>query len=113
MLSASSIVLPGQSGAARKSGVRNYWHTVAKIGFQVADALAYAHKEGVLHRDIKPANLLLDVRGNVWVTDFGVAKLNDQHTLTNTGDVVGTVRYLAPEMFDGKADARARCTHSG
>ena len=60
-----------------------------------------------MHRDIKPANLLLDVRGNVWVTDFGVAKLNDQHTLTNTGDVVGTVRYLAPEMFDGKADARS------
>ena len=107
MLSASSIVLPGPSGDGRKSGVRTYWHSVAQIGSQVAEALAYAHKEGVLHRDIKPANLLLDTRGNVWVTDFGLAKLNDQQTLTNTGDVVGTVRYLAPEMFDGKADARS------
>ena len=107
MLSASSIVLPGPSGDGRKSGVRSYWHSVAQIGSQVAEALAYAHKEGVLHRDIKPANLLLDTRGNVWVTDFGLAKLNDQQTLTNTGDVVGTVRYLAPEMFDGKADARS------
>ena len=107
MLSASSIVLPGQSDDGRKSGVRTYWHSVAQIGLQVAEALAYAHQEGVLHRDIKPANLLLDMRGNVWVTDFGLAKLNDEQTLTNTGDVVGTVRYLAPEMFDGKADARS------
>ena len=107
MLSTSSIVLRGRADDGRKSGVRTYWHSVAQIGSQVADALAYAHKEGVLHRDIKPANLLLDVRGNVWVTDFGVAKSNDQQTLTNTGDVVGTVRYLAPEMFDGKGDARS------
>ncbi len=105
--SASSIVLPGQSDDRRKSGVWTYWHSVAQIGSQVAEALAYAHQQGVLHRDIKPANLLLDTRGNVWVTDFGLAKLNDQQTLTNTGDVVGTVRYLAPEMFDGKADARS------
>jgi len=107
MLSASSIVLPGQSDDGRKSGVWTYWHSVARIGSQVAEALAYAHHEGVLHRDIKPANLLLDTRGNVWVTDFGLAKLNDEQNLTNTGDVVGTARYLAPEMFDGKADARS------
>ena len=87
--------------------MRTYWHSVAHIGSQVAEALAYAHKEGVLHRDIKPANLLLDTRGNVWVTDFGLAKLNDQQNLTNTGDVVGTLRYMAPEMFNGKADARS------
>ncbi len=107
MLSASSIVLPGQSDDGRKSGVWTYWHSVARIGSQVAEALAYAHYEGVLHRDIKPANLLLDTRGNVWVTDFGLAKLNDEQSLTNTGDVVGTTRYLAPEMFNGKADARS------
>src|SRR5262249_46374082 len=84
-----------------------HWHSVAHMGSQVAEALAYAHQEGVLHRDIKPANLLLDTRGNVWVTDFGLAKLDDQDALTNTGDVVGTARYLAPEMLDGKADARS------
>ncbi len=107
MLSASSIMLPGQSDQGRKSGVPTYWHSVAQIGAQVAEALAYAHQAGVLHRDIKPANLLLDTRGNVWVADFGLAKLDDEPALTNTGDVVGTVRYLAPEMFDGEADARS------
>ncbi len=107
ILSAISIILPGQSDEARKSGVPTYWHSVAQIGAQVAEALAYAHQAGVLHRDIKPANLLLDTRGNVWVADFGLAKLDDELALTNTGDVVGTVRYLAPEMFDGEADARS------
>jgi WD40 repeat protein/serine/threonine protein kinase len=105
--SAGAIVLPGQGGDGRSARAWTYWHSVAHIGSQVAEALAYAHQEGVLHRDIKPANLLLDTRGNVWVTDFGLAKLDDQDALTNTGDVIGTARYLAPEMLDGKADARS------
>jgi eukaryotic-like serine/threonine-protein kinase len=106
-LSGSALVLPGQSGDGRKSKVKTYWHSVARIGAQVAEALAYAHQQGVLHRDIKPANLLLDTQGNVWVTDFGLAKSGDQHDLTHTGDVLGTLRYLAPELFHGKADARS------
>src|SRR5262249_15565275 len=61
----------------------------AQIGVQVAEALAYAHSQGVLHRDIKPSNLLLDSRGAVWVTDFGVAKLVKEANLTQSGDVVG------------------------
>ena len=52
--------------------------TVAHIGVQVADALAYAHDQGVLHRDIKPSNLILDEHGIVWVTDFGVAKVLEE-----------------------------------
>src|SRR5262249_10723759 len=56
---------------------------------------------------IKPANLLLDVQGTVWVTDFGLAKAEDSDELTRPGDVVGTLRYLAPERFGGKADARS------
>jgi tetratricopeptide (TPR) repeat protein len=79
---------------------------VARIGVQVADALEYAHKQGILHRDIKPSNLLLDTRGTVWVTDFGLAKASDQPNLTHTGDILGTLRYMPPEAFEGKSAAR-------
>lgn len=81
-------------------------HWVAKIGFQVADALAHAHAQGVLHRDIKPSNLLLDHEGTVWVADFGLAKLTGGSDLTSSGHVVGTLRYLPPERFTGVSDAR-------
>src|SRR5207249_59775 len=63
--------------------------------------------QGILHRDIKPANLLLDLQGTVWVTDFGLAKSNDADNLTERGDIVGTLRYMAPERFDGAGDHRA------
>ena len=99
--------LPGQSGDGRRSKAPTYWHSVARIGLQVAEALAYAHQQGVLHRDIKPANLLLDTRGNVWVTDFGLAKAGDQQDLTRTGDVLGTLRYLAARGLPGPAPMRA------
>ena len=72
-----------------------FYRSVARIGVQVADALAYAHQQGVLHRDIKPSNLLLDVAGRVWVTDFGLAKVEGSDGPTRTGDIVGTVRYMA------------------
>ena len=74
---------------------------------QAADALHYAHGQGVLHRDVKPSNVMLDAQGNVWITDFGLAKAEDQQSLTQTGDIVGTLRYMAPEMFSGHADARS------
>jgi serine/threonine protein kinase/tetratricopeptide (TPR) repeat protein len=80
--------------------------TVARIGVRVADALAYAHAQGVLHRDIKPSNLLLDEQGTVWVTDFGVAKLVEEAQLTQSGELIGTLRYMPPERFHGVSDAR-------
>jgi eukaryotic-like serine/threonine-protein kinase len=112
-LSASSLSLPGASGsvAGRKKASRRptYWQSVANIGRQVADALDYAHKQGVLHRDVKPSNLLLDMRGTVWVTDFGLAKVAGPgaENLTHTGDILGTLRYMPAEAFEGKSDARS------
>src|SRR2546427_38362 len=82
------------------------WQSVTRIGVQVAEALAYAHGQGIQHRDIKPSNLLLDTRGTVWVTDFGLSKADDQQNLTHAGDVLGTLRYMPPEAFDGRTDAR-------
>ncbi len=81
-------------------------HRAASIALQVAHALYYAHQHGMLHRDIKPANLMLDREDNVWITDFGLVKLADVDDLTGTGDLVGTVRYMAPEQLEGKADPR-------
>lgn len=94
---------PRRDGAA----LRHYWRSVARIGLEAARALEYAHSQGTLHRDIKPGNLIVDRRGNVWITDFGLAKVMHHDSLTETGDVVGTLRYMAPEQFSGQADERS------
>ena len=105
--SASSSTLSLPTGdARRKSKRKTYWQGVAWLGAQVADALEYAHKQGIVHRDVKPSNLLLDTLGTIWVTDFGLAKADDQQNLTHTGDILGTLRYMPPEAFEGKSDHR-------
>src|SRR5262249_27449041 len=75
-----------------------FFRSVADLGRQAALALEHAHQMGVVHRDVKPGNLLLDGRGNLWVTDFGLAHCQSQAGLTMTGDLVGTLRYMSPEQ---------------
>ncbi len=79
-----------------------FFRTVAQLGIQAAEALEHAHSLGVVHRDIKPANLLVDGRGNLWITDFGLAHCQSQAGLTMTGDLVGTLRYMSPEQALGQ-----------
>jgi WD40 repeat protein/serine/threonine protein kinase len=105
----SSGVLPGGApiDTTTLAGHRApYFRAVAQIGRQAAQGLAYAHARGIVHRDIKPSNLLLDHAGVVWIADFGLAKAGDDG-LTETGDIVGTFRYMAPERFRGEGDARS------
>ncbi|MCG6157801.1 serine/threonine protein kinase [Rubinisphaera margarita] len=83
------------------------WKQIARIGVQATKALQHAHNAGVLHRDIKPGNLLLDYEGIVWITDFGLAKSEHELSLTGANDVVGTLRYISPERFDGQVDPRS------
>ena len=75
---------------------------VLDIVAQTARALFAAHEEGMVHRDVKPGNLLITPEGHVKITDFGIARVADQVSLTATGQVMGTVQYLAPEQATGK-----------
>lgn len=103
--SADTAVMPGGERFSETKTRERYWLGAATIGVQAAQALHYAHGQGVVHRDIKPANLLLDLKGTIWITDFGLAKAEDERNLTGTGDLLGTLRYMSPEQFEGKADA--------
>lgn len=103
-VSRSSADLLADGAAAFDS---RYWRNVARIGVQAARGLHYAHSQGTLHRDIKPGNLLLDDEGTVWIADFGLARMAEQEDLTRTGDLIGTLRYMAPEQFAGSSDARS------
>jgi eukaryotic-like serine/threonine-protein kinase len=92
--------------ATRSSG---FYQTAVRLVAQAADALEHAHQLGVIHRDVKPANLMVDGRGNLWVTDFGLAQFHNCAGLTRTGDLMGTLRYMSPEQAGGQnaaVDAR-------
>ncbi len=110
----ASTAPQGVLSTSRSHRSSAYIQAAVQLGIEVAEALDYAHREGVLHRDIKPGNLLLDGRGKVWVADFGLARIEADPGLTVTGDVVGTLRYMSPEQalgqraaLDGRADVYA------
>jgi serine/threonine protein kinase len=108
----TASILPGTSKVSQDDrSVRaiptHYYRNIARLTSKVADALDYAHQSGVLHRDIKPSNLLLDQTGTIWVADFGLAFREDLEGQTQTGELLGTLRYMAPEQFVAKADSRS------
>jgi len=85
--------------------------TAAELIAKVARTVHYAHEHGILHRDIKPGNILIDAKGEVHLTDFGLARLVEtESTLTRTLDVMGTPSYMAPEQALGENAAVSSAT---
>jgi serine/threonine protein kinase len=105
---------PQPAALTTESSVKDpdFFRTVARLGVQAAEALEHAHQLGIVHRDVKPANLLVEAFSTVppltrevvdegphlWITDFGLAQVQSHASLTLTGDLVGTVRYMSPEQ---------------
>jgi serine/threonine protein kinase/WD40 repeat protein len=87
---------------ARSAADPAFVRAVAGLGAQAAEALEHAHQLGVVHRDVKPANLIVDGAGHLWVTDFGLARLQNDAGLTRTGDLLGTLAYMSPEQARGR-----------
>lgn len=97
--------LPGGSLAARLEGAPMTAKAAATLTRQIALAVAYLHGRGVVHRDIKPSNIVYDEQDQPCLTDFGLAKVEEDHGMTRTGDVLGTASYMSPEQARGDTAA--------
>jgi serine/threonine protein kinase len=107
MPDATGPYIPTGGGSDASSGLHSssldsgsgYWDTLARMVVEVADALEYAHSEGVIHRDIRPSDLLLAPSGRLSLNDFGLARMLEQPGMTISGEFVGTPRYMSPEQI--------------
>jgi len=89
---------------SRGANLAEHFRTVMRLGIQAAEALHAAHDYGVVHRDVKPSNLLLEASGKLWITDFGLARFQRDASLTRSGDLIGTMRYMSPEQAAGRSE---------
>ncbi|MEE8170703.1 MAG: protein kinase, partial [Phycisphaerae bacterium] len=85
---------------ARPAGTNHDYHRLASLFAEVADGLEHAHRQGVIHRDVKPNNLLINRIGHLHLTDFGLAQLLHEPSITMTGETIGTPAYMSPEQID-------------
>jgi serine/threonine protein kinase len=104
---------PTETGSTRSPASRSNPHTpldydyierVTQWGIDAAEALEHAHSLGIVHRDIKPGNLLVDGQGEIYIADFGLAKVANAPGVTTAGDLLGTVRYMSPEQAEAQHD---------
>ena len=104
-LTSATITSPAASPSSARLVAGNAnngrFRLAAELMRQAAVGLEHAHQFGVVHRDVKPGNLLVNEQGNLWITDFGLAHVQADVSLTRTGDVLGTVRYMSPEQAAG------------
>ena len=101
----SNRIDPVASGKSKSSSATaQYYRSLAKEMANVADALHAAHTMGIVHRDIKPSNLLMDSAEHIWITDYGLAHVEDGLDLTYSGEIIGTFQYMSPEQASGKRE---------
>lgn len=94
--------VPNQTATGLSTFNNAFFRQAAIVAAQVAEGLQFAHSIGVIHRDVKPSNLLIDGQGKPWIADFGLAHVQGDPSVTMTGDILGTLRYMSPEQVEGQ-----------
>lgn len=102
-IGSSDSAVSEDSRAVQLPAAETDWREIIRFGIQAADGLHAAHEAGIVHRDIKPSNLLVNRDGKLWIADFGLARVSNDSSLTRSGDLVGTMRYMSPEQARGNA----------